>query len=113
MGVTLVLLGQSVDLAAMPGIHRLSGLMTLIGVSFAVPLAISKTRIWLFFGGAIFLLFAIATVAFLFMQWGSRALLRRRDEPKEDPPVFMDELGRRRERCSGSVSGIAAPIVSC
>ncbi len=96
MVVTLVLLGQNVDFAAVPGFHRLSGLMTLIGVSFAVALAISKTRLWLFFGGSIFLLFAIAAVAFGFMKWGAHALFRRRADPRERPPDFRDELGRHR-----------------
>ena len=95
MVVTLILLGKNVDLDAVPGFHRLSGLMTLIGVSFAIALAVSKTRVWLFFGGSIFLLFAIAAVAFVFMRWGARALFRRRDEPRERPPAFMDELRRR------------------
>jgi hypothetical protein len=96
MVVTLVLLGQNVDFAEVPGFHRLSGLMTLIGVSFAVALAISKTRVWLFFGGSIFLLFAIAAVAFVFMKWGIRAGFRRSSEQKERRPDFMDELGRHR-----------------
>ena len=95
MGVTLALLRQSVDFDAVPGFHRLSGLMTLLGLSFVVALAISKTRLWILFGGSIFLLFALAAVAFVFMKWGTRALFRRRDEPREGPPDVMDELGRR------------------
>ena len=55
MVVTLILLGKNVDFDAVPGFHRLSGLMTLIGVSFAIALAISKTRLWIFFGGSIVL----------------------------------------------------------
>ena len=70
--------------------------MTLIGVRFALALAISKTRVWLFFGGSIFLLFAIAAVALVFMKWGIRALFRRSSAQKERPPDFMDELGRHR-----------------
>ena len=97
MVVTLILLGKNVDFDAVPGFHRLSGLMTLIGVSFAIALAISKTRLWIFFGGSIVLLFAIAAVVFVFMKWGARALFRRRDEPRESPPAFIDELGRRRQ----------------
>ena len=96
MVVTLALLGQNVDFAEVPGFHRLSGLMTLIGVSFALALAISKTRVWLFFGGSIFLLFAIAAVALVFMKWGIRALFRRSSAQKECPPDFMDKLGRHR-----------------
>ena len=100
MVATLVFLGQNVDLDAVPGFHRLSGLMTLIVVSFAVALAISKTRLWIFFGGSIFLLFAIAAVAFVFMKWGTRRLFRRRDEPK--PP-------RRPSRTSSDTVGRVSP----
>jgi hypothetical protein len=96
MVVTLILLRKNVDLDAVPGFHRISGMMTLVGVSFAIALAVSRTRLWIFFGGSIFLLFAIAAVAFVFMKWGAGALFRRRDEPKEARPVFMDEIGRRR-----------------
>ena len=68
MVVTLILLGQNVDFDAVPGFQRLSGLMTLIAVSFVVALAISKTRLWIFFGGSIVLLFALAAVAFVVMK---------------------------------------------
>ena len=96
MVATLILVGRNVDFDAVPGFHRLSGLMTLIAVSFALALAISKTRLWIVFGGSIFLLFGLAAVAFVFMKWGARALFRRRNEPKERSPGFMDELNRRR-----------------
>ena len=96
MVLTLILLGKNVDFDAVSGFHRLSGLMTLIGVSLTIALAISKTRLWLFFAGSIFLLFAIAAVAFGFMKWGTRTLFRGRDELRETPPDFLDELGRRR-----------------
>jgi len=52
--------------------------------------------VWLFCGGSIFLLFAIAAVAFVFMKWGIRAVFRRSSEQKKRPPDFMDELGRHR-----------------
>jgi hypothetical protein len=52
--------------------------------------------VWLFCGGSILLLFAIAAVAFVFMKWGIRAVFRRRSEQKERSPDFMDELGRHR-----------------
>lgn len=96
MVVTLVLVRQNVDLDEVPGFHRLSGLMTLIGMSFAVALAISRTRVWLFFGGSVLLLFAIAAAAFAFMTWGTRALFRRSRDRRERAPDFLDELGRRR-----------------
>ena len=96
MVVTLVLVRQTVNLDEVPGFHRLSGLMTVIGVSFAVALAISRTRVWLLFGGSIFLLFAIAAAAFAFMTWGTRALFRRSKDRRERAPDFLDEVRRRR-----------------
>ena len=96
MVVTLVLVRQNVDLDEVPGFHRLSGLMTLIGVSFIVALAIARTRVWLFFGGSVLLLFAIAAAAFTFMTWGTRALFRRNRDRRERAPDFLEEFGRRR-----------------
>jgi hypothetical protein len=96
MTVTLVLVGKNVDFDAVPGFHRLSGLMTLLTVSFVVALAVSRTRLWIVFGGSIFLLFGLAAVAFVCLRWGARALFRRRDEPRDRRPDIREELGRRR-----------------
>src|SRR5437868_10204781 len=47
MIVTLVLIRKSVSFEAVPGFERLSALMIMIGCSFAIALAIQKTRIWI------------------------------------------------------------------
>jgi len=88
MAATLVLIRKNVAFEDVPGFDRLSGLMVLIGVSFAVVLAISKTFIGILFGGSIFLLLAIWAALFALLKWGSYTLFRRKDEPRQPPPGF-------------------------
>ena len=76
----------------MPGFDRLSGLMVMMGCSFAIALAIQKTSIWLFFGGPIAQLFVLAAGAFGLLKWGAYMLFRRRDEPKQERPKFPGVL---------------------
>ncbi|MDH3647637.1 MAG: hypothetical protein OER80_12780 [Gammaproteobacteria bacterium] len=76
MILTLVVIGRYVDFARVPGFDRLSGLMLIIGISFAIALFIVKTRIWIFFGSSIATLFVIAILAFILLKWGSKKLFR-------------------------------------
>ena len=86
MVVTLVGIRKSVSFDEVPGFDRLSGLMVTIGLSFAVALAIDKTRIWLLFGGSIGMLFAVAVGVFAFLKWGVYTLFRGRNEPPRPRP---------------------------
>jgi hypothetical protein len=86
MVVTLVLIHKQVDFEAVPGFDRLSGLMAMLGCSFAIALAVAKTRIFLFFGGSIEWLLALALGVFALLKWGTYTLFRNRDEPKKDAP---------------------------
>jgi hypothetical protein len=88
MVVTLLLVRQSVSFTQVPGFDRLSGLMVMIGCSFAIALAIQKTNIWIFFGGSIDRLFILAAGVFALLKWGTYALFRNRDEPKKEAPKF-------------------------
>lgn len=88
MVATLVLIRKNVSFDDVPGFDRLSGLMVMVGCSFAIALAIQKTRIWVFFGGSIEKLFLLAAGVFALLKWGTYMLFRRRDEPKEEPPTF-------------------------
>ncbi|MCX6904102.1 MAG: hypothetical protein NTW03_11640 [Verrucomicrobia bacterium] len=88
MIVTLVLLRKNVSFEQVPGFDRLSGLMVMIGCSFALALAVQKTNIWIFFGGSIEKLFLLAAGVFALLKWGTYSLFRRRDEPKKEPPTF-------------------------
>jgi hypothetical protein len=88
MIVTLVLIRKSVAFEEVPGFDRLSGLMVMVGCSFAMALAIQKTKIWILFGGSIERLFILAAGIFGLLKWGAYMLFRRRDEPKAERPKF-------------------------
>ena len=88
MVVTLVFIRKSVPFDAVPGFDRLSGLMVMVGCSFAVALAIQKTNIWIFFGGSIERLLALAGGVFALLKWGTYVLFRRHEEPKQERPKF-------------------------
>ena len=86
MTITLFVIRNSVDFDEIPGFDRLSGLMVMIAVSFAVALAVTKTRIWLFFGGSIGTLVVVCAGVFALLKWGAYMFFRRRDEPRIEPP---------------------------
>ena len=88
MIVTLVFIRKSVPFDDVPGFDRLSGLMVMVGCSFAVALAIQKTNIWIFFGGSIEKLFLLAAGVFALLKWGTYMLFRGREEPKAERPKF-------------------------
>lgn len=88
MVVSLIVIRKSVSFDEVPGFDRLSGLMTMVGCSFAIALVIQKTRIFVFFGGSIEWLFILAAGVFALLKWGSYSLFRRRDEPKQKPPTL-------------------------
>ncbi|MBK9991158.1 MAG: hypothetical protein IPP19_10585 [Verrucomicrobia bacterium] len=88
MVVTLMFIRRAVSFDDVPGFDRLSGLMTLVGVSFAIALAIQKTNIFVFFGGSIDRLFVLAIAVFALLKWGSAMLFRRREDPKPERPKF-------------------------
>jgi len=88
MIATLALIRKSISFDEVPGFDRLSGLMVMVGCSFAIALAIQKTNIWIFFGGSLERLFILAAGIFALLKWGAYALFRRRDEPKAERPKF-------------------------
>ena len=88
MVATLVLIHKNVAFDLVPGFDRLEGLMVMIACSFALALAIQKTKIWIVFGGSIGGLFLLAAGIFALLKWGVYMLFRRREEPKQEPPVF-------------------------
>ncbi len=86
MVVTLLLMRRQVNFGEVPGFDRLAGLMTMIGAAFVIVFALSRTRLWLVFGGSIGAFLALAAFAFGLLKWGADALFRRRDEPRGSPP---------------------------
>jgi hypothetical protein len=93
MIVTLALVRKNVTFDEVPGFDRLSGLMVMMGCSFAIALAIQKTNIWIFFGGSIDRLFILAVGVFALLKWGAYALFRGRNEPEKEAPKFPGEGG--------------------
>src|SRR4029077_19160988 len=88
MITTLVLIRKNVSFDDVPGFDRLSGLMVMVGCSFVIALVIQKTRIFVFCGGSIERLFLLAAGVFALLRWGTYILFRRRNEPKQDRPMF-------------------------
>ena len=88
MVATLAIASRNVNFGPLPGFGRLSGLMTVLGLTFAVVFALSRTRVWLVFGGSMLLLGALGVFVFALIKWGGYMAFRRRDEPPVSPPKF-------------------------
>jgi hypothetical protein len=88
MAATLAIAGRNVDFGPLPGFGRLNGLMVVLGLTFGVLFALSRTRLWLVFGGSIFVLIGFAAFVFALIRWGGYMAFRRRDEPERPPPKF-------------------------
>jgi hypothetical protein len=101
MIATLVAIRQNVSFDDVPGFDRLSGLMLMIGLSFATALAIDKTRIWVFFGGSVDRLFLLAAGVFALMKWGCYTLLRNKSEPRPPMPESPLKPGKDDTRPQG------------
>ena len=78
MVATLLAIRRQVAFAAIPGFDRLSGLLLTIAASFAIALAIDRSRIWIFFGGSLGKLLLLATAVFLLARSGVHLMFRRR-----------------------------------
>ncbi len=85
-GVTLALVRRRVSFDEIPGFDRLWGLIVMLALTFAVVFALSRTHLWLFFGGSILLLGALVAGVFALIKWGAYMAFRGRDEPKVKPP---------------------------
>ncbi|MCZ7647156.1 MAG: hypothetical protein M5U26_18195 [Planctomycetota bacterium] len=88
MVATIFLVNKAVPLQRVPGFDRLSGLMLMLGISFALALMIQRTHIFAFFGAGIETLFTIALVLFGLLKLGGRKLF---GEPKEEKPVASEQ----------------------
>lgn len=78
MVLTLVLVRRRLTFTEVPGFGRLSGLITLVALSFAAALALDKTRIFVGFFGSIDRLFLLAAGIYALFQSAAWALFRRR-----------------------------------
>ena len=78
MVLTLGLMRRNVSFDEVPGFKRLTGLMIMIGVTFAILLVLRSLRVWLFFSASLGWFFVLAAAACVLLMWGSRALFGRR-----------------------------------
>ena len=88
MGATLAIASRNVDFEPLPGFGRLSGLMVVLGLTFGIVFALSRARLFIVFGGSIFLLFGLCAFVFALLKWGAYLAFRKRDEPPLPPPKF-------------------------
>lgn len=77
MILDIILLKKFVDFDDVPGFDRLRGLMLILACTFALAIGISKTRIWVVFGGSFSHLIGLLLVIFVLLKLGSHMLFRR------------------------------------
>ena len=70
MGATLAIIRRRVTWKELPGFGRLSGLLLMIALSFALALLIDKTRIFVAFFGSIDRLFILVGAIFVLLKAG-------------------------------------------
>jgi hypothetical protein len=95
MIATLILVGIRADFEALPGFGRLSGLMTMLGLTFVIVLFVSKTRVFLFFGGSIWILVGFASFIYALLKWGTYMAFRPRGAPERPRPRLPDLANER------------------
>ncbi len=86
MIATLVLVRRKVDWDDLPGVDRLMAFITLIAISLIVALAILKTRIWIIFGGSIFMLLIIALICYVLLKASFNTLTRGKNRKNPGSP---------------------------
>jgi hypothetical protein len=88
MSAALLLIRRNVSFNDVPGFDRLAGLMVMLAGAFIVTLVLARLRVLLIFGGTIASFLLLAGLVFAFMKWGAHLLMRRADEPRQEPPVI-------------------------
>lgn len=104
MVVALVVIRWNVKLDEIPGFNRLSGLMLMLGMSFAVALVVQKTRIWLFFGSSFLTFVAMSVIAFLLIRLGAQRFFKRKTEAEAAFDEALKKAEQGDEQKAGSES---------
>ncbi len=68
MIVTLIIIGKQAEFSKLPGIDRLSGLITLLAITFSIVLFIFKSRIFIGFFGSIEYLLVLGILIYLLLK---------------------------------------------
>lgn len=89
MTVTLMIMAKQIKFEELPGFDRLSGLLILMGGSFAIVLLISKLFVGVVFAGSLVQLLAIATAVFLLLKWAAQAVFRGPSEARKPRPSLF------------------------
>ncbi|MEM7248340.1 MAG: hypothetical protein AAF533_23600 [Acidobacteriota bacterium] len=83
MIATLWLIGRQAEFDDIPGFDRLSGLIMVMLATFAIAFFLSRTRLWIVFGGSMLALAVLAILVFLLLSWGLHVLMGRPDDLDE------------------------------
>lgn len=76
MIITLVIISKDADLKSIPGFDRLSGLMTMLGISVVIAFVISRAHFWIFSSIAGF--FLLILVLFLIFKFAAKKFIGKR-----------------------------------
>ena len=76
MILTLGSISRFVSLDDVPGFERISGLMTLLGITFFILLVLNRFNVWVVFFGNIGMMFVIGLILFLLLRWGAARAFR-------------------------------------
>ena len=74
MVVTLMIIGKQAKFSRLPGFNRLSGLITLLLVTFAIILFVSKSRIFVGFFGSMESLLGLGVFVYFLLRWSLKRM---------------------------------------
>ena len=74
MLITLMIIGKQVEFSKLPGFDKLSGLIVLLSVTFAIVLFVSKSRIFIGFFGSMESLLALAAFVYFLLKWSIKKI---------------------------------------
>lgn len=74
MFATLMIIGRQAQFSRLPGFDRLSGLLVMLAITFAVLLFVYKTRIFIAFFGSFQYLLLLGVVVFLLLKWSMKKM---------------------------------------
>lgn len=69
MIITLMIIAKHAEFSKLPGFDRLSGLMTLLAITFAIVLFVYKSRIFIGFFGSMEYLLGLGAFVYLLLRW--------------------------------------------
>ena len=74
MIVTLMIIGKQAEFSRLPGFDRLSGLITLLFITFAIILFVSKSRIFIGFFGSMQSLLGLGLCVYFLLRWSLKKI---------------------------------------